>query len=43
MLVVNKDIYGTNDTLGKAEINLNFLKDQLKHDEWFDLEYQAPE
>ena len=27
VLVVNKDVYGTNETLGKTEINLQFLKD----------------
>lgn len=38
MLVVNKDVYATNETIGKTEISLEFLKDQMKHDEWFDLE-----
>ncbi|CDW90728.1 c2 domain containing protein [Stylonychia lemnae] len=41
LLVVNKDAFGTNETIGRADINLQFLKDQLKHDEWFDLEYQG--
>jgi len=27
ILVVNKDAYGTNETIGKAEVNIQFLKD----------------
>ena len=38
VLVANKDEYGTIETIGKTDISLEFLKDQMKHDEWFELE-----
>lgn len=38
VFVVNKDIYATNEAIGKVDVSLNFLRDQMKHDEWFDLE-----
>jgi len=36
-------MYATNETIGKTSINLQFLKDQMKHDEWFELESTAPD
>jgi hypothetical protein len=38
VFVVNKDVYATNEAVGKVDISLNFLRDQMKHDEWFELE-----
>lgn len=36
-------MYATNETIGKTSINLQFLKDQMKHDEWFELESTTPD
>jgi hypothetical protein len=36
--LANKDTYGTNDILGRCEISLQPLRDQMKHDQWFELE-----
>lgn len=36
--LANKDSYGTNDILGKCEISLQPLRDQMKHEQWFDFE-----
>ena len=31
-------MYATTDIIGKCEISLQMLRDQLKHEEWFDLD-----
>jgi Ca2+-dependent lipid-binding protein len=41
VLIVNKDVYATNELIGKCQIPLSTLADQMKHDSWFELE--APE
>jgi hypothetical protein len=38
VLVANKDVYATNDIIGKCTVGLQMLRDQMKHDEWFELE-----
>ena len=38
VIVAYKDVFGANDIIGRCSIPLEFLRDQLKHDEWFDLE-----
>ena len=38
VIVAYKDDYNALETIGKVDISLEFLKDQMKHDEWFDLE-----
>ena len=40
-MVVNKDIYATYDLIGKAVVPMAYLNDQMKHDDWFDLENAA--
>lgn len=38
VLVVNKDVFATNDLIGKCFIPLSLLQDQMKHEDWFELE-----
>jgi Ca2+-dependent lipid-binding protein len=39
VFVANKDVYGSNDILGQCFINFQGLRDQMKHEEWFELKY----
>ena len=38
VLIANKDVYASSDVIGKCAISLQMLRDQMKHDEWFELE-----
>lgn len=36
--LANRDIYGTYDILGECAVNLYDLRDQMKHDQWYQLQ-----
>ena len=35
--LANRDVYGTYDILGECSINLYDLRDQMKHNQWYQL------
>ena len=37
IVVMDKDVFGTDDFEGECRISLDKLRDQMKHDEWFEL------
>ena len=37
VVVMDKDTFGNDDFEGQCEIDLNMLRNQMKHDTWFDL------
>ena len=42
LVVMDRDPVGTDDFEGKCTIPLRDLRDQMKHDEWFNLEPEVP-
>ena len=42
LVVMDRDPVGTDDFEGKCTIPLRDLRDQMKHDEWFNLEPETP-
>ena len=41
LMILDRDLYSEDDFLGKAIIQLDAFRDQLKHDQWFELESQS--
>lgn len=39
--VMDRDVFGTDDFEGECLVNLIDLKDQMKHDLWFDLQNES--
>ena len=37
VVVMDKDTFGNDDFEGQCHVSLNGLRDQMKHDSWFDL------
>jgi hypothetical protein len=37
VVVMDKDTFGNDDFEGQCFVSLNGLRDQMKHDSWFDL------
>jgi Ca2+-dependent lipid-binding protein len=35
--VMDKDTFGNDEFEGQCQVTLNGLRDQMKHDQWFDL------
>ena len=38
VLVVSNDDFGAHNLIGKCTVPLDSLRDQMRHDEWYDLE-----
>lgn len=38
-MLANRDIYGSDDMLGKATVSLHDLRDQMKHEMWLELSH----
>ena len=43
VLVYDKDDFGSDDFQGRITLRLDDYRDQISHDEWFDLEPERPQ